>query len=81
MAGKAAQKAAQKAASSRRLELFPIKEAPVKIGEKFGPCLLDRDADWVIGYWNGHGWFGLDGFPLHPAWWGLLSTLTAPILA
>lgn len=44
--------------------LGPIEDAPVKNGEPYGPCLLTPGidgSDWVIGEWDGDGWFNLDG--------------------
>ena len=43
---------------------LPIEQAPVKEGEHYGPCLLTPGLDgndWVVGEWDGYGWFTLDG--------------------
>ncbi len=63
----------------------PIAAAPIKtialtdyiagIGIEsfeFGPCLLLDDDDWIIGHWDGQGWFSDGGFRLKPTHFALL---------
>ena len=48
---------------------FPISEAPIKPGVPYGPFLLSpgaHDQEWVVGEWDGSGWFSLGGRPLQP---------------
>lgn len=59
-------------AGARIIELRPIAEAAVNDDEEFGPCLLEKAEDWFLGYWNGRGWYCLDGDPLAPDSFGLL---------
>lgn len=63
------------------LELRPMREAPVSAGKPFGPCLIGPNefGAWTTGRWNGAGWFGEDGFPLHnPLLWALLPPPPLP---
>jgi hypothetical protein len=50
----------------------PIAEAAVREGHDFGPCILDVDSEWITGYWNGEGWYSLEGDPVQPSRFGLL---------
>jgi hypothetical protein len=60
----------------------PISEAPVKKGQYFGECLLSPGldgADWVVGYWDGEGWYTCDGLTrrLWPTHYMLLPSRSA----
>jgi hypothetical protein len=44
----------------------------VREGHDFGPCILDVDSEWITGYWNGEGWYSLEGDPVQPSRFGLL---------
>ena len=59
------------------LALAPIGSAPVRTGENFGPCLLGPgcDTEWVVGHWDGHGWYCNDGSAVSPVVWALLPPI------
>jgi hypothetical protein len=59
------------------LVLAPIESAPVRSGRNFGPCLLGPGADgeWVIGHWDGNGWYCGDGSAVSPIVWAPLPSL------
>jgi hypothetical protein len=59
------------------LTLAPVEAAPVQSGKSFGPCLLGPafDAEWVIGHWDGHGWYCDDGSPVSPIVWAMLPPI------
>jgi hypothetical protein len=61
------------------LEFHPMSEAPTKPGKSFGLCVIALAGGiWTLGYWNGFGWYGEDGFPLSsPILWALLPPLAA----
>jgi hypothetical protein len=54
-----------------------IESAPVRPGKSFGPCLLGpgSDAEWVIGHWDGQGWYCDDGSAVSPIVWALLPPI------
>jgi hypothetical protein len=62
----------------------PIADAPVKAGEKFGPCLLQLpdseanfpDTPWEVGGWDGQDWAVLDGVVVHPTHWARLPDVS-----
>jgi hypothetical protein len=58
------------------LALAPIESAPVRSGKNFGPCLLGPGADgeWVIGHWDGNGWYCCDGSAVSPIVWAPLPS-------
>jgi hypothetical protein len=50
----------------------PITEAPVKPGERWGPCLLRPGLDGhdIIGEYDGHEWCdAASGFVVQPLFW------------
>src|SRR6476619_4245905 len=57
---------------------FPIETAPRAPGVEL--LLWSRDhASWVVGYWDGEGWFAESGLRLNPgAWAPLPGRPTAP---
>jgi hypothetical protein len=63
------------------LTLAPIESAPVQPGKSFGPCLLGPgpDVEWMIGHWDGNGWYCEDGSTASPIVWAPLPPITAVI--
>lgn len=63
--------------NGKTLTLNKIDCAPVSPGAAFGPCLLGpgSDDDWIIGRWNGEGWFSAEGFRVYPKLFALLPML------
>lgn len=59
------------------LALAPVASAPVKAGKVFGPCLLGpgSDGEWIIGHWDGNGWYRDDGSAVSPIYWALLPPI------
>lgn len=44
--------------------LREIAQVPANKGRSYGPCLLSpgvNSEDWVLGEWDGCGWWSLDG--------------------
>ena len=66
-----------------RLQPLPISQAPIKKGEKFGPCLLwpgANGAEQALGEWEGAAWHTLDAETnarLEPVAYMLLPSLSA----
>lgn len=58
--------------------LTSIDSAPVQAGEHFGPCLLGPggNAEWVIGHWDGTGWYCDDGSAVSPVIWAPLPPIS-----
>lgn len=56
--------------------LLPVAHAPVRGGQEFGPCILDVGECWLMGYWNGEGWYAYDGDPVAPYRYGLMPAPT-----
>lgn len=57
--------------------LESIELAPVQSGKIFGPCLLGPgdNAEWVIGHWDGNGWYCNDGSAVSPVIWAPLPPI------
>lgn len=57
-------------------QIYPIAEAPLTPGERFGDVLLSPGTfcEWIIGYWDpgSKRWFQLDGTQLNPTRWSPL---------
>lgn len=57
------------------IELRPIAEANVRPDDELGPCILAVGSRWLTGYWNGEGWYSLEGDPVQPSRFGLLPQI------
>lgn len=58
------------------LALNAIALAPLIVGVRYGPCLLEMSRDdWVIGSWDGESWYCADGFPVAPRYYAELPTI------
>jgi hypothetical protein len=64
-------------AAEFELSIKGIASAPTKPGHSFGPCLLypGVDNDWVVGRFNGDGWYDQDDYPIDPEFFALLPVM------
>jgi hypothetical protein len=56
----------------RSLGPQPIETAPITRGEPLEPLLLWAGGEWVVGRWDGRGWYSSDrtgSLPLQPTHW------------
>lgn len=62
------------------LEIRPIEDAPIRQGEKFGPCVLwpgPNGQECVTGEFDGYDWFTLTlSTRINPRFYASLLTLT-----
>ncbi len=50
-------------------------EVKVPAGKALGPCLImPAIGGWILGRWDGQGWFDYDGSPIQPLFLSVLPS-------
>ena len=61
----------------KEIFLAPAESVPIHSQQGLGPCLLGPgpNADWIIGHWDGFGWYSEDGSAVSPVVWAPLPPI------